>query len=360
MRSPTAANAASPGAGPPGGSAAAACGVATVGVGARTRELLDHLLRHDGGRFRLCAPQEARIALLDLDAADCVDTWDAMRAAHPGLAPLCLGTRRDDSPDGVEFVAKPIEPARLLAAIERCARRAATADAGPIGHAMLRPSLAAAAAEPAEAARSQYDPASYLVQLAIDTLAEARRRGAPMVLELRGAARRRLVFDPAAGGSVYVGIPSTLLHGLACTIDVRAQVTVTPGDATPVAGMERMEPDALVWDLAVLASHGRVPRGTDPHRRLRLRRWPNLTRWIETPGAMMLADRWSRGATLDRMRRDAGVPSAAVDTFYAACCAVGLFESSGEPAGHWDRLAGAAAAPGQLLSRLARRLLGLA
>jgi hypothetical protein len=167
------------------------------------------------------------------------------------------------------------------------------------------------------------------------------------------------VFDADAGGRAWVGIPSTLLHGLACTVGVRAQLRVQQCTAGDAPAHEWVEADSVIWALAAHAAHGRLPRGTDPRRHLRLRRWPNLTRWLETPGAMTLAAQWSRGASLAWLHRNSGVPCPAINTFYAAGAALDLFEEHGDGAsGRWSRMASAASAPSNLLSRLARRLLG--
>lgn len=335
------------------------CGITTLGFGSQTSVLLEYLLQRRGGHFRLAPANEAKIALLDLDSAACIGEWEALRTTYPYLVPICLGTQRKASPDGIDFVSKPIDPARLLEAIDLCAARFVNlADRSTTGAHLWRSDLTGIPATGDDATRATYLPASYLAQVLVEALAAARRRGGPMTLYLRGRAHRCMVIDPSNGGWISNSIPTTLLHYLARTAGIPEKLVVEAAspDIT-LDATDRIAADALIWDFAILAAHGRVPLGTDPNRPLRLRRWPNLTRWIETPGAMTLACQWSLGTTLEQIRRNSGVPLAAVNSFYAACTTTDLFESTGETAGHWQRVATTVTAPTRFLSGLVQRLL---
>ena len=85
--------------------------------------------------------------------------------------------------------------------------------------------------------------------------------------------------------------------------------------------------DAFIWLAALMSSRGRLPVGTDPERRARLRRWPNLTRLEPVPHAVELARRWvDAPRSIEALGRETGIEPRFVHAFHNAARALGLFE----------------------------------
>ena len=85
--------------------------------------------------------------------------------------------------------------------------------------------------------------------------------------------------------------------------------------------------EAFTLKVALWASSGRVPVGTDLSRPVMLKRWPNLTRLPEIPHAMpisaLLID---RPQPLPLVAKVLGLPQRQVFTFYCAALSLGLID----------------------------------
>jgi len=85
--------------------------------------------------------------------------------------------------------------------------------------------------------------------------------------------------------------------------------------------------DALLWQITLWTSRGRLPQGTDPDTLVSLRHWPNLTRLSLPPNALRIAALWSRSPeTLAKTVRLLKLPRRHVFAFYSACHALDLVE----------------------------------
>lgn len=83
--------------------------------------------------------------------------------------------------------------------------------------------------------------------------------------------------------------------------------------------------DAFVWKVAVAASRGRAPVGTDLDAPMAMRHWPNMTRLQPLPHALRVAALWNAGP---RSLRDTAetleLRLASVLGFYTAASSIGL------------------------------------
>lgn len=83
--------------------------------------------------------------------------------------------------------------------------------------------------------------------------------------------------------------------------------------------------DAFLWKLALWASRGRLPLGTDLNSPLVLKRWPNLPRLLPAPHATRIAGLWAREPiVLSRSLKALNIPQRHVFAFYSACAAQGI------------------------------------
>jgi len=129
----------------------------------------------------------------------------------------------------------------------------------------------------------------------------------------------RKVMTTATGATLYAASRIPLRPG-----DVA--VEISPDAPQFPVSEERVEAlDAFLWKLALWASRGRLPLGTDLGVPVVLSHWPNLPRLLNPPHATRIAGLWSRRATslpttVDVLR----IPQRNVFAFYSACAALDL------------------------------------
>jgi hypothetical protein len=142
--------------------------------------------------------------------------------------------------------------------------------------------------------------------------------------------------SPAFGRiEVYPFARKVLTSATGATLYAVSRIPLRPGDVTielapdapqfPVAD-ERVEAlDAFLWKLALWASRGRLPVGTDLGSPVVLKHWPNLPRLLNPPQATRIAGLWSRRATSLPTTADVlRIPQRNVFAFYSACVALDL------------------------------------
>jgi hypothetical protein len=83
--------------------------------------------------------------------------------------------------------------------------------------------------------------------------------------------------------------------------------------------------DALLWKLALWTYRGRLPANTHLADRVYLRRWPNLTRFLEIPHALRIAALWTEQSLSPIHVAEAlRIPQRYVFAFYGAAYTIGL------------------------------------
>ncbi|MBP8266608.1 MAG: hypothetical protein KAX47_08660 [Zoogloea sp.] len=186
--------------------------------------------------------------------------------------------------------------------------------------------------DPAARAAIFYAPELFLQGEIARALAHAREIQRPVRLEDRSGTA--LFLDPRHG-LAYQARSTNALRALS-QLPTRGTVNmarVEARDAPQLAGLDSRPLEALEWDVALWASRGRLPRGTDLDHPVRLHCWPNLTRLAVPPEAMRIAGLWSRGSfSLRDTVRTLDVPQRYVFAFYSACHALGLVEQIATPA----------------------------
>ncbi|MEJ2694708.1 MAG: hypothetical protein P8166_17200 [Candidatus Thiodiazotropha sp.] len=84
---------------------------------------------------------------------------------------------------------------------------------------------------------------------------------------------------------------------------------------------------AFLWQLALWASRGRLPEGTDINQPIHLMRWPNFTRIAVTPHALAVAALWAKGpCSLIDTAEMLYIPQRYVFAFYSAAHALQLVQ----------------------------------
>lgn len=170
-----------------------------------------------------------------------------------------------------------------------------------------------------------YDPHHFLqghVQRAI-----SQDIGNASMIRLSGAAFQRIDIYPAAREVVATAPGSILFVAGRLPIqigDVRIQI-MDDTDPLPPKDEKTEHLDVLLWKLALWASRGRVPVGTNLDWPIFLKRWPNLTRMLEPPHATRIAGLWARQHySLADTASTLGIPQRFVFAFYSGCAALDL------------------------------------
>jgi hypothetical protein len=95
----------------------------------------------------------------------------------------------------------------------------------------------------------------------------------------------------------------------------------------PDEGMPSEPIDAFIWKLALWASRGRLPAGTDLDSLAFVRRWPNLTRLLVPPNSPRVLGLWSRRPySLKNTPSVLGLPQRYVFALYSACASLELVD----------------------------------
>ena len=169
-----------------------------------------------------------------------------------------------------------------------------------------------------------YAPDNFLQGSIRRAVAHAREIGRPV--KLTGPIGTVLLLDPRHDAAFPALTPNALRAQ--AQLPTRGTVHMAPVETRDASLLSRIEARplrSLEWDVALWASRGRLPFGTNIDAPIRLRRWPNLTRLVAPPEAIRIAGLWSRNTvTLRETVALLGVPQRYVFGFYSACAALGL------------------------------------
>ncbi len=371
--------------------------LALLGIEPDMRRLLTTFFRHGAGAA-VAEPGtvvDADVALVDLDQPGARGHWQDWRRRH-GLPVIALTLHPRELP-GTLCVAKPVQAAELLAALERVRplvarqRRVRARQRLLQGHPAVQRELQAQLAEPPLRATATaatraggdedtlvlcgnqpgehyeqamlpeslyYRPDEHLQDLLARAIDLARRSGEPV--HLRGLGKPVVVFD--GGQRVWCGLDGRQLRAL-CRLRLPAGSAarlVAPVPSLRVARLRRssQRADTLLWLVVLWCARGRIPAGTRLERPFALSAWPNLTRLVRPPHALRLAALWHRQAiSLRATQLLLPVPPGCIFSFYSACHAWGLVVPQSCPGRLDDRPAPPAGESG-LLRRLLRYLGG--
>jgi len=90
-----------------------------------------------------------------------------------------------------------------------------------------------------------------------------------------------------------------------------------------------IEYDLLIWKLAIQASQGRIPEGTDISRRMFLTKLPNMSRLKFQTNALKISTLWAeKPCTLSMTTQHLNIPQREVFTFFSAAKTLDLIEYS--------------------------------
>lgn len=109
------------------------------------------------------------------------------------------------------------------------------------------------------------------------------------------------------------------------------EVSIEPAPELPQMPLNREGTellDALLWQLALWASRGHAPMGTNLDEPVVLKHWPNVSRLLFPPHAAQIVALWARRATpLVNTASTLDIPQRYVFACYSACAALDLIRA---------------------------------
>lgn len=383
--------------------------VMTIGMDSRKQAIFRMAFKmHNVQRYRLCedVPGEAPdIAIIDMDCVGAQALWNDFRERYPNL-PAVITTVSPGEDALAPVLAKPVRidalfpllretlrtPARAseFKGAAKPAMPAVTSEKAPQPKAVVVPlqTTVKPASQPADELRTQggtvpldqslpsHKSPSYVLPDVIDyfdprgslaaALSDIRRNRLPSAVAIAG---QDAMFVLPGQDSVLLLQDMSVIRRACDAVNADVLVrSLSPGDTPPRATAQSLT--ALLWQVSLWSSRGRLLAGLHPDTSVRLRHWPNLTRLAAVPEAMRIAAFWVRRPVSLRLTvRMLNVPPPHIFDFLAATHAIGIAEIQGGNA-MTDVVpvipAASEVAPvqekkdrGGLLSRLLRKVVGL-
>ncbi|MCU7904925.1 MAG: hypothetical protein KZQ76_03560 [Candidatus Thiodiazotropha sp. (ex Epidulcina cf. delphinae)] len=371
--------------------------MAAIGMDQRQRNALHMLFSTKcDNRYVLMEEDASEICILDLDVFGGERLWEEFRERHPQRPLILVSLKaREISDDVTLFVEKPIPVDRLIDAIEqqrrhlsakiedlaqppppdtsprlaeqaeqpdtqqpprkkRTARKAASLMSESMEWAFVGTSPDIDPKDPQQLAKIYYNPEHYLqghMQLALNLAARHNKNvgveGPWPAIRLYFEGRKIRVSAEERQLRPYCTIPDAIL---------KVPLRFLDEEENAAGGAREYSIDAFHWQLALWASRGRLPKGTDLFRPVYLRRWPNFTRLVVTPYALAIAALWAeQPRSLIDTAQTLNIPQRYVFAFYSAAKAI---QMAGETRCAADTLPAPSAVEKPKHRGLLRRLMG--
>ncbi len=348
--------------------------LAAIGMDQRQRNALRVLFTNQcHNRYVLMEEDSSEICILDLDVFGGERLWQEFRQRHPER-PLILVSLKPRSLNDVLtlFVQKPIPVARLIAAIEQqvrllnpdaplpivdgdphasenerhagidpCVDPNADSSAVPITQKPVSSTRRVAALmsdsqerafvgtapdidpqDPTQLARIYYNPDHYLQGHIQQALNLAVRYNKNVSVEGPWPAIDLMV----ESRTIWVDATERQLRPYCTVPDATLEVPMRIHDEQrPDTGRHAYPIATFLWQLALWASRGRLPAGTNLHQPIYLKHWPNFTRMPVTPHALAIAALWAKQPrSLVDTSLSLQIPQRYVFAFYSAAKALQL------------------------------------
>ena len=338
--------------------------IAALGMDKQTQKILEMVFNGPGkGDYVLIELIEsAQACIFDMDSLDGMNLWKDHRTRYPQLPTILLSLTYKDIA-GTFYVKKPIEFDKLLKALNK------------LKQLLAEQSVAQSVQEVAAKSTSQPPQAPRDVQLATDLALEQEEEAThqfcgyaqdinpdnPKEVEkvyyepsqyLQGFFQKAFVIGQQLDhGSILIeGLHTTMilqpkqnqiLRGNECNNNKLRTMTLLPLSNSHLrittlseTEVEHYVPenqlvahplDKFLWRVALWTARGRVPKGTDLHKKIVLLQWPNFTRLIVTPHALKIAALWmAQPHSLLETAKLLEIPQRDVFAFFSATSAIQL------------------------------------
>ena len=306
---------------------------------------------HGARRLEAVDDGEAELAIVDFDVPDAMSVWEGFRATHPDIPALIVTTVPPADPPAPVLL-RPIRVEKLIPSLKQLlpsqppasqADRPSKNEAAAPQGAAMQPSApipgSSATRQPVPASRAtsapsppadqptrhawperleRFDPRVGL----LGALLEITRHQSPSVVSIAGS--KALIVLPDQDRAVLLQPENALQDACAAP---SVLVTSRPCEPDDSLDGKSMSHTALMWQVALWTSRGRLLEGFPERRPVRLRHWPNLTRLAPLPNGLRLAAFWTRTpATLQLTQKVLNVPVHEMFDFLASVHSIGILE----------------------------------
>lgn len=318
--------------------------IAVLGPVTRFTDIVRAFIRKNYRDGILVEAEQAEVCIIDLDAYGAAELLQDQRQRYPERPVIALSLR-DSGGDGVIWLKKPFQADELAQALDRVRARKPPVKLvlGERTGGSLHQAAAGVAGKHrtctrygwADAPAGDYNPADYLQGLMIKAYRQATLTG--IALRLETGWEPILVFPKVR--RVWVSADDNKLHAF-CRLPLKTFARLNGNaEAHPIgihpepsaAFLDPPEPlqamDAFLWKVAWWNSGGRLPVGIQATLPVRLKHWPNLSRYLCSPHAVRICALLFQKpmSPLDAAEL-LGVAPADVFAFLSAASALGLVE----------------------------------
>lgn len=340
-----------------------ALGIVTHCFTERARNMLQLLFSGPGRNLYQLVDhdRDADIGIFDFDCVNASTQWDIYRSRHPKLPTIVLSLQDKVPPEAV-FLRKPLASADLLLTIEQLRRQT---DQKPLNKALEAlpktdldtPTVSTRSATTAmdtgefekdifgrepdvdltsrnEIEEISYDPKRHYQYHISEVIRQTLDDNRPRVIESLIHQNKPVFVTPADGGKVFTQLSDHALRNLCIVSASDQKISIRECANSDISHQEikASSAKAFLWKIALWSSRGRLPVGTDVHRPMQLRHWPNFTRILVTPNAMRIAALMtSRPISLSEVAKTLGLPQRSVFSFFSAANATIGFEAASFP-----------------------------
>ncbi len=312
--------------------------IAVLGSDNRFAEIVRAFVRKTYGDGALVEAEHAEVGLIDLDAYGAGQWLADWRRLHPDRPVLVLSLR-DPEDEGLVWLKKPLQIKDLTAALEGlCAPKTKVVVREDSGGAIHQAASAVGSKRQVEGIRVRhhwaddfeyYNPADYLQGYLTTAYRQAMLTG--ITVRLETGWEPILVFPKLR--KIWTSGDDKRLYAC-CRVPVKAfarlggsTVRLQPEPAFSKLPEPLQAMDAFLWKVALWNSGGRLPFGLLPDQLLRLKRWPNLTRYVHPLQALRVcALLMQKPVSPQQAAELLNLPSGEVFGLISAAWALGLVE----------------------------------
>ena len=331
--------------------------VMPIGLDERSqRALSSAFIKHCHNLVTLSSPDQAQVAVLDLDNSNAAKLLSNFRKTYPGMSLIGLGKQQPKLSVNA-YVAKPVDIHLLMDTISKLATDNSTSKINMITtekiakamQALENKNIAKSLNNRLESTQNQpaskrvipkktdkmcFDHERFLLGAIQQAVAQAKARLQIAVLSCWKD--KTIIVDPAQN-IISTNLKDSQIRSLAIApIDDNLSPPIQsifcqPDDAAiqntllQTNDLRHINLEVFLWNLGLLTCRGRIHAEVSISNRQYLQRWPNLTRIIVPDNAMRILAYWvQQPCSLHDIKEQLNVPWQDVFTIFSAAFAAGL------------------------------------
>lgn len=301
--------------------------VALVAMDTRSEQSLRLVFENrSGGKISVTTPQDAHVVVLDLDSQAAESSATELKKLRPNI-PIIAISNGDNSASYIhKSIAKPISVSELLNAVVEVSQMKSVEDEKikKVSDEKIRRAfdalnvkktaesmgdkIATSATIPVRKGLSKlsdemyFDPERFLLGKVIDAWKNAKQNQEIVLIKCW---KDKILLLEGEKDIIHSNLNSNQIRALAIAPlddDLSSPVEIHSlsvkdseykkyvNDKSIVA----QDAEVFLWNLGLMTSRGRLPRGADIEQRVYLRRWPNLTRIVSSDHILKILAYWIR------------------------------------------------------------------